>query len=295
MSPTAIPTTGQKAPAPPRSFLQQSLAQDWSAFHPLAATVSVMAVALCLCAGLALGAPQLGAAATAGALPTGFGAYQRLSKLRGAPMLLAAIGMGACGFLGASLSDSALASALVGGLIAMICGLATRFGQAPWWFTLQWSIAFFLAGITPCDLPDAAKRGLAVLAGSGLQALMILASWRWRPFGAGAGESDAIDATPGTGKQTVRQRLDFRYAAGTGLMISSAILLERHLELANGYWVPMTALIILKPRTRDTFARTLQRLTGTLLGAMAATMTAALVRPGGEALAIWIILSAWST
>jgi hypothetical protein len=284
------------APKSGRSFLSQAAEIQWSELHPVAAAVSSVAVAVCVFGGLIAGSGQIGMAATTGALPTGFGAFQRLSSLglRAAPMLLAAVGMALCGFLGALLGRSMLLSAMVGGLIAAICGLATQYGQAPWWFTLQWSIAFFLAGATPSDFRDAVHRGLLILGGAGLQIAIIVAAWAWHPFGA-ASESQRASETPPPIGQLFPSWLQLRYALAIGVMVTVALTLEHATQIQNGYWVPMTALIIVKPSGHDTLVRTVQRVLGTLIGCAAATGIAALLRPTPAALAIGVTVLAWCT
>jgi hypothetical protein len=278
-----------------RSFFRQAVKIQWSEVHPLAALISTIAVAGCVMGGLVAGSGQIGMAATTGALPTGFGSFQRLSglSLRAAPMLLAAVGMASCGFLGALLSRSTFLTAIIGGLIAAICGLATQYGQAPWWFTLQWSVAFFLAGATPSDMRDAVHRGLLILAGAGLQIVIIVLAWAWFPFGAACEPPHGNDA-PLPVRQTPFES-HLRYASTIGVMIAAALGLERTLGVDNGYWVPMTALIIVKPNQHDTLVRTVQRVVGTLIGAGAATFLAALLRPSQLTLAICVAVLAWFT
>lgn len=58
------------------------------------------------------------------------------------------------------------------------------------------------------------------------------------------------------------------------LCVTGSILLITPLHLANGYWAPMTALIVLKPRLHETRARGLARLGGTIGGCVIATLFA---------------------
>jgi hypothetical protein len=289
-------STARAAPEDQRSFFRQAVEIKWSEIHPIAALISSIAVAACVVGGLIAGSGQIGMAATTGALPTGFGAFQRLSavSLRAAPMVFAAIGMALCGFLGALLGKSTGLTAVVGGLIAAMCGLATQYGQAPWWFTLQWSIAFFLAGAAPSDLHDAFQRGLLILLGAGLQIAIIVVAWAFHPFGAATESSRAGEAMRPLG-QLFPSPVEVRYALAIGVMVAMALIMERASGLENGYWIPMTALIIVKPSGRDTMIRTVQRIMGTLIGGAAATAMAAALRPSAAALAICITMLAWCT
>ena len=75
------------------------------------------------------------------------------------------------------------------------------------------------------------------------------------------------------------------------LGISTAIY--RHFGFANGYWIPMTALLVLRPGLYDTVNRAVARTAGTLAGAILASTLLAQVRPTPLTLAIFILFFAW--
>ncbi|MES1261572.1 MAG: FUSC family protein, partial [Acidobacteriota bacterium] len=66
----------------------------------------------------------------------------------------------------------------------------------------------------------------------------------------------------------------------------------RHVSLDHGYWVPMTALLVLKPDFHQTLARVTMRIAGTLVGAALATLIAALMRPQPVVLALLVAVFA---
>ena len=72
-----------------------------------------------------------------------------------------------------------------------------------------------------------------------------------------------------------------RYA----VVLAIAMVLGRHFEADRGYWIPLTAAIVLKPDFQTTFVRGFARIAGTLAGAVIASLAVALVR-GHEALQI---------
>jgi uncharacterized membrane protein YccC len=57
--------------------------------------------------------------------------------------------------------------------------------------------------------------------------------------------------------------------------VGGALAVAWRLDLANSYWAPMTALIVLKPGLRDTGLRGVQRIGGTMAGGIGATAFAA--------------------
>jgi Fusaric acid resistance protein-like len=56
------------------------------------------------------------------------------------------------------------------------------------------------------------------------------------------------------------------HAARLGVAVAGSTLLYLLLDLAHGYWVPLTALAILQPEERATRVRSVQRAVGTLAG-----------------------------
>ena len=64
----------------------------------------------------------------------------------------------------------------------------------------------------------------------------------------------------------------FRHAVRLAVTLAIATAWYRLAALAAGYWLPMTALLVLKPEFQGTFATGLARVAGTLLGAVGATL-----------------------
>jgi uncharacterized membrane protein YccC len=64
----------------------------------------------------------------------------------------------------------------------------------------------------------------------------------------------------------------FRHAVRTAACFSIALLLSRQLQLPHGYWVPMTAAIVLRPDFAATFNFGLLRVLGTVLGLVLTTV-----------------------
>ena len=64
----------------------------------------------------------------------------------------------------------------------------------------------------------------------------------------------------------------------SALVMSVAMVVGRHFEADRGYWIPMTAAIVLRPDFQTTFVRGFGRIAGTLIGAVVATLAVRLVR-----------------
>ena len=63
----------------------------------------------------------------------------------------------------------------------------------------------------------------------------------------------------------------FRHALRTAVCLSAALWISRELKLPHGYWLPMTAAIVLRPDFAATFTFGLLRVVGTVLGLILTT------------------------
>lgn len=94
-----------------------------------------------------------------------------------------------------------------------------------------------------------------------------------------AGEAELRLPPPmrlGNALQTLRANLGlssvaFRHALRSGACLALAIVGERLAGLPHGYWIPMTAAIVLKPDFAGTFSFGLLRVAGTMAGLLLAT------------------------
>jgi uncharacterized membrane protein YccC len=261
------------------------------------ALLCLPAIALSLAAGIAFGQAAGGMVAAGGALSVGFGAFQQLSSLRALPMILAAIGMAVSTLVGSVLGAHSLPFALLLGLWAGFCGLTTTLGAGAWWTVLQWVIAMLVAGSRPGGLLAGAERAVLVLAGGGLQVLIVGAVRRLHLLPEAT--TQPLPRAPlRTAGRLLRRHLSWRaptgrYAVVLACSVGGLDLISRQLDLPNGYWAPMTLLILLKPAFRDTLKRGIQRILGTLGGAGLATLAAAYLRPSEPVTAAMITLCAF--
>lgn len=288
-------------PAPP-SFRQGVLAHSWSAFHPLPALYCAPGVVLALLAGAAAGQPGLAVLGAAGAFSAGFGAFQRLTRFHIAPMLLAAICMGVSMAVGTVAGANPWVDAAVVAVASFSLGLAASFGTGPWWVLLQGGIFLVIAGAQPGDWVEGAFRGLIVFAGGAGQIALVALLRRLAPAGFPPIFAPNAVHTPPTGaawlgeaRRVISPRApEFRYAVVLGLATGSAILIAHSLRLAHGYWAALTVLLVLRRGGSETLIRGAQRIGGTMLGAAAATLLVALLRPDPPMLIALIGGVAWA-
>jgi uncharacterized membrane protein YccC len=67
----------------------------------------------------------------------------------------------------------------------------------------------------------------------------------------------------------------------------------RQLHYQSGYWIPMTALLVLKPGVTDTVSRAFARVLGTMCGAIVISYCLANAHPNTVVLAAFTVLFAW--
>jgi uncharacterized membrane protein YccC len=90
------------------------------------------------------------------------------------------------------------------------------------------------------------------------------------------------------------QSTAFRHAVRLTVAVALATAIYRVATLPRGYWLPMTALLVLRPAFGETFAAAVARVAGTLLGAVGATLITVALAPGPVTLLLLVLLFVWS-
>jgi uncharacterized membrane protein YccC len=83
------------------------------------------------------------------------------------------------------------------------------------------------------------------------------------------------------------------YAIRLSITLGVSTEIYRYFGFANGYWIPMTAMLVLRPGLSDTANRAIARTGGTLAGAMLASYALAHLKPTPPTLAVLVLLFAW--
>jgi uncharacterized membrane protein YccC len=207
---SAAPHVGVSA-----AFAGKQLAQlgplQWHRLAPSRAFRVTLGVVLPLAIGWISGHVGFGAYMALGALPAGFASFQGETRSRLAAVALATVGMALSTFVGATTAASApwLLVPIIA-LWAYVVGLSVCLGPAASVAALQWAVALLISVGLPMDPAEAALRAALVLAGGALQALLVAASWTFRP---GKSERAALAAS---------YRALARYASGVAAGTTSA-------------------------------------------------------------------------
>lgn len=250
----------------------------WTELEMPKALLCLPALALILGLGVATGNERAALVATSGALSVGFGCFQQFTHHRNAPMLLAALGMALSAGVGSLIGVDPLAQWAVSALWAAGCAWLTALGQSAWWIVVQWSIALFVASAYPSDWLGAAERAALTLLGGMLQFLIIASVLR--QVAPSPVAPARLQGLLRLARRTLRNSGHLKshvLQAGFAVMLSSMV--ARAIELPNGYWAPMTALLVIRPDLQQTWTRVLLRFGGTVVGGGIATLAAALMRP----------------
>jgi hypothetical protein len=239
--------------------------------------------------------------AIAGAMSAAFGAFQKLGESQAKAMALLLAGIAVAAWAG---SVAGFLGWYYWAMLATICGLGfgalTTLGYGAWWMGLQWMIALVVYGSHAAGPLQAGQNALAVIAGGVSEILFLAVLGRsfapWFP---------KQDQPPFASDESFRQSLEQiknlnfkddggRYALRVAAGMAMATTLSHLWGLPNGYWTPMTVIILLKPDFRKASVRGISRVLGTLLGAGVVTLSIAVARPSPVVLGCLLLSAIWA-
>lgn len=268
--------------------------------------VLAIPVAACLAIGIAVGHPAAGMIAAGGAVNTGFGEKKSIEHSRLLPMIFVTFGMAFAGFLGVLLGHENLVLVFVSALVAFAYGLLTGWPAGYGWVAQQCVITFLVASAFPASLSAAADRGLLLFAGGAIQlvfasaVLHLFRNLDRRFFEISRlirDEEQALRLAIVNSRQSFLQprfvNPALPYALRLAVTIGVSTEIYRRLHYPSGYWIPMTALLVLKPGLTDTVSRAIARMIGTMSGAIVVSFCLAHMHTTPIVLAGFTVLSAW--
>jgi MFS family permease len=300
---STIPTA---EPSQRYRYLTDSYIFRWENQTLRADLILTLPVALCLLAGIATGHPAVGMIAAGGAMNTGFGRKQTIAGSYLPPMIYVTLGMALCGFLGVLIGHSSLLMVVVAAILAFGYGLLTSLPGGYGWVGQQCVITYLVASAFPASPLAAAERGGLLLAGGIIQ--LVLSSLLMRIFADLRARVVALRHTlleeeatlralviETAGSLRQRQMLNsaIPYALRLAFVITLGTEIYRELHYPSGYWIPMSALVVLRPAVTDTVNRALARGLGTIAGAAIVTLALAHIHPDLVAIAAFTVLFAW--
>ena len=290
----------------PAHVLSESTMFQWEKQTLRADIVLVVPVALCLAIGIAIGHPAAGMIAAGGAVNTGFGQKHSIDDSSLLPMVFVTFGMAFSGFFGVLIGHANLLLVVTAALWGFGYGLLTNRPEGYGWVGQQCVITFLVASAFPAPAGAAIDRGLLLFSGGALQ--LILSSALLQMFGEMRSrlfqlacylreEEAAFRIALLETADSVRERRFANSSIPYSILLAATIGISteiyRRMHYPSGYWIPMTALLVLKPQLTDTVSRAIARMLGTMCGAVAASFLLAHVHASSVVLAIGTVVFAW--
>jgi uncharacterized membrane protein YccC len=291
---------------PVAALLRDIYVFDWENQTFASDVIFVVPIAICLAIGLAVGHPAAGMIAAGGAMTVGYGAKQSIDNSRLLPMLFASVGIAFSTFVGMVAGHSNFTLVAVASLWAFGYGMLTAREGGYGWVGQQCVITLLVGSAFPFSAKLAVGRALLLLAGGVLEVLWTSVALRLLPQLREhllelsrylREEQIALREAMSHVATTVRRRrfANSPVAYSLRLMVTVGVSTEiyRRLHFASGYWVPMTALLVLKPGLADTASRAIARTMGTVAGAWLVTVLVSHFPPSPAVLAAFTVLFAW--
>jgi hypothetical protein len=303
----AAATQQPRAPARPAfAYLGDSYTFHWdlASFH--SDWAFTVAVALCLTAGIAAGHPAAGMIAAGGAMTAGFGAKQTIDGSPLLPIFFVSLGMAFSTFIGMVAGHSNWILTLIASLSGFGYGMLSKRGAGYSWVGQQCVVTLLVASAFPFSPGAAAVRALLIFAGGIVQ--LVFSSIMFRALNQLSGyvlalarhvrtEEVALRRVYLSAVYSLKQRSlrgsALPYACRLAVVLAVSTEIYRQLHFASGYWIPMTALLVMRPGIADTANRAVSRTVGTLAGAALASLFLVHIHPPVVGLAALVLLFTW--
>jgi Fusaric acid resistance protein-like len=289
-----------------KNSLADSTVFQWQNQTLRADLILILPVAVCLGIGIIIRHPAAGMIAAGGAVNTGFGQKHRIEQSYLLPMIFVTLGMGFSGFLGVLIGHENLLLVIMTALWGFGYGMLTTRPEGYGWVGQQCVITFLVASAFPASAKAAAEQGLLLFGGGTVQ--LLFSSVLLRVFGhlgshllqlsryLNEEQSALHSALLQTADSVLQRRLlnsAIPYSIRLAATIGISTEIYRRLHYPSGYWIPMTALLVLKPGLTDTVSRAIARMLGTMCGAITASFVLVHVHPSLPFLALGTLIFAW--
>jgi hypothetical protein len=275
----------------------------WAQRTPFDGLRAVIAVGIALFIGQVSGHESAGAIAAGSAFTVGFAIFHEAlaSSLLSMAICTLAIASGAlAGSLGAPHTWIVILFTL---LAAVNYGLLSGISPTAGWVGQQAATYVIVAAYFPKGPHYAVGRAEMVLAGGALQMAVftgfyVMGHRRNKP--AAAPINVRLELRVYQLWDNLRKHAQLRsdtaaYVLRLAVTLLLCTALYRRFHVRNGYWSPMTALLVLKPQWTDTLNRGIARFTGTLIGAAIAALLALYVHFSTPVILALVIVSAWAS
>ncbi len=287
-----------------RDISEDTALFPWNKSTPYPAVESTIAVAIALLLGVWTGHGSAGSIAAGAAFTVGFAVFHEALSSTLLSMAMLTFGIASAtliGSLGAQWTPVVLILCV---LAAFNYGLLANLDTTASWIGQQCGVYVVISSYFANGLHYAVGRTAMVLAGGALQ-MLLFAGFRF--LHRYSHRNDPPQPPVLRQLQTRIRQLwrclqdqfhpnteTYGYIIKLGITLGISTGVYRYLHLRNGYWAPMTALLVLKPKWANTLSRGIARLAGTMCGAAITVFLARLLPPlHHETYFILILLTAY--
>jgi hypothetical protein len=254
---------------------EDTTAFQWMKRTPGYGLLAMPAMIIALVVGRMTGHAAAGAIAAGSAFTVGFAVFHEALASTVLSMTVLTLGIASgtlAGSLGAPWTPVVLSIALIA---AVNYGLLAGLGPTEGWIGQQSGVFVVVASYFPGGPHYAVGRTLMVLAGGALQMIAFTAFYLLRRKPRELGNPPPRAEVPRRLRELLgrlREELTLHgetaaYVARLALALLISTAIYRYFQVRNGYWIPMTALLVLKPQWTGTLSRGIARMVGTVAGA----------------------------
>jgi uncharacterized membrane protein YccC len=253
-------------------------------------------VAVCLAVGLASGHTKAGAIAASGAFTVGFAPFHAISKSSSLSMVITGLGIAIMAFLGSLFGESEISLLLGMAIVAALTAMIGASGRHAYWVAQQMAIYFVVSAYFSLGGHNACLHSSLLLTGAGLSIGAYLLRWSFGQRSSWPSlRSDVLDSWAES-IEAMRQSYPESPADQHAIRLAVALVLAtfvyKHFNIQNGYWIPMTALVVMRPDWAVTRSRGIARIVGTTLGALLASLVSHFFSAQSLSLAIFAVVFA---
>ena len=273
----------------------------WANRTPWPGVVAVLAVGIALLVGWLTGHKSAGAIAAGAAFTVGFAVFHEALASVLLSMMVTTLGLASATLAGSLAAPWTWFVLVVTFVAAVNYGLLAGLGPTEGWIGQQSAVFVIVASYFAQGPRYAAGRALMVLAGGGLQIAVFSLFYLLQPKHREPGTlrtheripprlRELLQSVPG---EMAPHGDTAPYVARLALVLLTSTAIYRFFHVRNGYWIPMTALLVMKPKWGHTLSRGIARMLGTVAGAGIALGIAKLLPFPAWVLPTLVVVSAW--
>ena len=286
-----------------REISEDTALFPWNKSTPYPAIEATISVAIALLLGQLTGHSSAGSIAAGAAFTIGFAVFHEALSSTLLSMALLTLGLASATLAGSLCAQWTPLVLLLCVVAALTYGVLTELDPTASWIAQQCGVYVVISSYFANGVHYAVGRTAMVLLGGALQMVVYTVSrWLHRRARRDPGPSMLLQMRTRAAElwQGVRQQRRWTadtvsYVLRLTVTLGLSTGLYRGLHWRNGYWAPMTALLVLKPKWGNTLSRGIARLAGTMVATALCALLVYLHAPLHHwAFFVLIVVTAWA-